>query len=113
MENSPLHAQKVAILSRLIKETSLTLEEALLLLKQEEPATVTIKDGPWGIGTTNPWIQPIGTNSFPLGSAGNPWYGTTTTSGDSLVVKTNENTDLTFSITAGTSAVTTDADLNN
>jgi len=32
---TPLHAQKVAILSRLVKETSLTLEEALLLLKQE------------------------------------------------------------------------------
>jgi hypothetical protein len=36
MENTPLHAQKVTILSRLIKESSLTLEEALLLLKEEE-----------------------------------------------------------------------------
>ena len=33
---TPLHAQKVAILSRLVKESDLTLEEALLLLKQEE-----------------------------------------------------------------------------
>lgn len=35
MENK-LHAQKVTILSRLIKESSLTLEEALLLLKEGE-----------------------------------------------------------------------------
>jgi hypothetical protein len=33
---TPLHAQKVAILSRLVKEQSITLEEALLLLKEEE-----------------------------------------------------------------------------
>lgn len=33
---TPLHAQKVAILSRLIKDGSLTSEEALLLLKPEE-----------------------------------------------------------------------------
>jgi len=33
---TPLHSQKLAILSRLIKESSLTLEEALLLLKQVE-----------------------------------------------------------------------------
>lgn len=31
-----LHTQKITILSRLIKESSLTLEEALLLLKEEE-----------------------------------------------------------------------------
>ena len=36
METQELHAQKVTILSRLIKESSLTLEEALLLLKEEE-----------------------------------------------------------------------------
>lgn len=36
MENPTLHAQKVAILSRLVKESSLTLEEALLLLQEEE-----------------------------------------------------------------------------
>jgi len=37
MENQELHAQKVTILSRLIKENYLSLEEALLLLKDEEP----------------------------------------------------------------------------
>jgi hypothetical protein len=36
MDNQELHTQKVTILSRLIKESSLTLEEALLLLKEEE-----------------------------------------------------------------------------
>lgn len=35
MENK-IHTQKVTILSRLIKESSLTFEEALLLLKEEE-----------------------------------------------------------------------------
>jgi hypothetical protein len=35
MENS-LYQDKVAILSRLIKDSSLTLEEALLLLKEED-----------------------------------------------------------------------------
>lgn len=39
MMNTELHAQKVTILSRLIKESSLTLEEALLLLKEEEVKT--------------------------------------------------------------------------
>lgn len=36
MDNQELHTQKVAILSRLIKESSLTLEEALILLQEEE-----------------------------------------------------------------------------
>ena len=114
MENTSLHTQKVAILSRLIKETSLTLEEALLLLKEEEPATEPIKDGPWGIGTTNPWIQPDGLRLQPLGSPGNPWYGvTTTTCGDSLTLNSDGSPSTTFSITPGTSSVTTNADLNN
>ena len=42
MENQQLHAQKVTILSRLIKENYLTLEEALLLLKEEEPKQASI-----------------------------------------------------------------------
>jgi hypothetical protein len=46
METLDLHAQKVTVLSRLIKESSLTLEEALLLLKEEEKPTLTF-------GTTN------------------------------------------------------------
>jgi hypothetical protein len=34
--NTDLHKQKIEILSKLIKETSLTLEEALILLKEEQ-----------------------------------------------------------------------------
>ena len=43
MENQELHAQKVTILSRLIKENYLTLEEALLLLKDEEPKQASVQ----------------------------------------------------------------------
>lgn len=70
METTPLHAQKVTILSRLIKETSLTLEEALLLLKEEEIENQTIITNP---GTTNPWIIP----NWPQP---NTWYTTSTSS---------------------------------
>jgi hypothetical protein len=44
MENNTqeLYVQKMAILSRLIKESSLTLEEALTLLKEEEPKQAPI-----------------------------------------------------------------------
>lgn len=66
MENNELtlHEQKVVILSRLIKDSSLTLQEALLLLQEEEkeatPVTTPITNpGTW---STNPsWI-----NSTPL-----------------------------------------------
>jgi hypothetical protein len=59
MENTELHAQKVTILSRLIKESSLTLEEALLLLKEEEKQeSVTVGSGGYGTVTTYP---PLGT----------------------------------------------------
>ena len=96
MENSPLHAQKVAILSRLVKETSLTLEEALLLLKEEEPAATPVKDGPWGIGTSSPWIQPYG-NGLPF----------TTTTGGTYTFHQDGNTVLNNTI------ATASADLNN
>jgi hypothetical protein len=43
MENQELHAQKVTILSRLIKENYLSLEEALLLLKDEEPKQSSVQ----------------------------------------------------------------------
>lgn len=65
MENT-IHAKKVAILSRLIKESSLTLEEALVLL-EEEQAPVSI-----------PWQQPINTPSFP---STNPYWITTPNTG--------------------------------
>jgi hypothetical protein len=76
MENNSetLHIQKVTILSRLIKETSLTLEEALLLLKEEEkekePATIGTSGygtltvgsyppfGTWSTGTSTTYTVP-------------------------------------------------------
>ena len=69
MENTSLHAQKVTILSRLIKESSLTLEEALLLLKEEEVEELVINTpspttSPWTIPNTNiPWQPYTGTLS--------------------------------------------------
>jgi len=55
MENTDLHTQKVTILSRLIKESSLTLEEALTLLKEEEPkqAPINIVNGSGTTSITN------------------------------------------------------------
>lgn len=43
--NSELHTKKVTILSRLVKESTLTLEEALLLL-QDEHEEETVKETP-------------------------------------------------------------------
>ena len=91
MENTPLHAQKVTILSRLIKESSLTLEEALLLLKEEEveeksvftPSTTT----PWTV--TNPYIYPSGTISVSSGSTGTLVTGTS-----NFVIDNQTETDL-------------------
>jgi hypothetical protein len=71
MENPTLHAQKVTILSRLVKESSLTLEEALLLLQEEEveeQAPVSASPA-WVPGTVSPYITPY-TGSFPLMSSG-------------------------------------------
>lgn len=59
MENTLLHAQKTAILERLIKADQITLDEALTLLK-EEPAT-----------TIQPWpLQPY----YPTPGTGNPYW---------------------------------------
>lgn len=79
MENTtPLHAQKVTILSRLIKESSLTLEEALLLLKEEE-----VKQEPTplsGTISTSPYWGTTGINTFTISSNGNVGIGSTTPS---------------------------------
>jgi hypothetical protein len=63
MENNSesLHVQKVAILSRLVKETSLTLEEALLLLKEEEKEEQPVSVGTSGYGTITTSYPPLGT----------------------------------------------------
>ena len=64
MNNPTLHAQKLVILSRLVKESSLTLEEALLLLK-EEPVQESVQTS-WTPGTTSPYSQPYFGGSVPL-----------------------------------------------
>lgn len=66
MEHSTLHQEKIQILSRLIKESTLTLEEALLLLQEEEqPAPVSTPS--YTPGTTTPWSNPYyGSGTLPL-----------------------------------------------
>ena len=71
MENVSLHSQKLTILSRLIKESSLTLEEALLLLKEEEQPIIINTPG------YTPPLQP----SSPYVNPGTYWYSGTTLSG--------------------------------
>jgi hypothetical protein len=88
-----LHAQKVAILSRLIKESSLTLEEALLILKEDEVESTVSSVSGWSTGTTTPWtvpVQPYGTIN------GNP------------ITFTTSNT-----LTGSARSFTADLDLNN
>jgi len=96
-EEKALYTQKVEILSRLIKESSLTLEEALLLLKEEEPEASFI--------TTSPQTSP--------GTIGiNPWWGGTTTPSygtitiphtGNMPIVTTASSDSTFSINGTTS----------
>jgi hypothetical protein len=89
-----LHTQKVTILSRLVKEGSLTLEEALLILKEEEVESTVISTPGWSTGTTTPWTiptQPYGTIN------GNP------------ITFTSSST----SLTGSASTFTADLDLNN
>jgi hypothetical protein len=97
MENTELHAQKVTILSRLIKESSLTLEEALLLLKEEEKeASVTVGSGGYGTVTNYP---PLGT-----------WSGNSTTTFYSVPSSFNPMSD---SSTINNTIAGDSADLNN
>lgn len=98
MENKELHHKKVAILSRLIKESSLTLEEALLLLKTEDVhETVQNPVQPAWFGTTTPYTIPG--NTF-----------TTISSGSTTGLL---NTSSSTSFTASQSNATFTADLNN
>ena len=90
MENS-LYQEKVAILSRLIKDSSLTLEEALLLLKEEdlEEEEEVVPESPikyvpgWLYGqSNNPYLNPnplIGGGTLPtIYNFGSTGLGTTT-----------------------------------
>lgn len=91
MENTPLHAQKLAILSRLIKADQLTLEEALLLLKDEQEAPV---------------IQPWQTPTYPRTSP--YWYGSPTiiTSSSGTNLFNGGNSSMTFMDTGTPSTLT-------
>lgn len=89
MENNTLHQEKVAILSRLIKETSLTLEEALLLLKQEEPAAITVNPNPAFYRTYNPQ------DYFTITTSGTVGIGTSTPLATStLTIPSSDSADL-------------------
>jgi hypothetical protein len=57
MENKPLHARKIEILSRLIKADQISLDEALLLLKDETPEENIVVE-PFPSYPTQPWNNP-------------------------------------------------------
>lgn len=108
MENTSLHTQKVAILSRLIKETSLTLEEALLLLKEDEMVveeTVVSTPG-YFPGTTTPWTIPTIHGSYTL-----PLTGSITTNANTGTYNFSNGANTTTTVTLTPSTPT--ADLNN
>ena len=90
-----LHTQKVAILSRLIKESSLTLEEALLILKEEEVESTVSSTPGW---STTPWTVPIT----------NPYVGSGTINGNPITFTSSST-----SLTGSASTFTADLDLNN
>lgn len=105
MDNQELHTQKVTILSRLVKESSLTLEEALLLLKEEEEVEEDVVQEPKYVPqtgtstwTTNPSTNPY-TVTYPTFLSGISSSGTVPLTG-SNVMFTNTIAD-------------TPADLNN
>lgn len=98
MENTPLHAQKVTILSRLIKESSLTLEEALLLLKEEE---VEQKAPVLNTGTTTTHTVPYtqwpyrgGSGSITFSTGGNVGLATTSPASSFTLTTTSDTVDL-------------------
>ncbi len=93
MENNleTLHVQKVTILSRLIKETSLTLEEALLLLKEEDKEPATIGTSGYGTLTVGSY-PPLGTWS--TGTSTMPLYFSSTSGSSTITNTAEESADL-------------------
>jgi hypothetical protein len=93
-----LHQQKVTILSRLVKDNQLTLEEALLILKEEEkePAEITVAPyNPNGIGTIqwNP-MPYTSTGTLLVNTNGNVGIGTTTSSSNTKLSINSPDADL-------------------
>jgi hypothetical protein len=89
MENTSLHAQKMAILGRLIKESSLTLEETLLLLKEEQQPIVIQQPASPGTMPAPPlspyWHQDYGLQII-----------STTSSGIGVINTTNSSNSVTY-----------------
>lgn len=106
-QEQTLHQQKVTILSRLIKETSLTLEEALLLLKEEEPTQIAVDNGNRLVINPSPWSNP-GT----LGTSSNPWFSTSTPS-THIRFNTTGNVGIGTSSPGVLTTNTADATINN
>lgn len=69
MEHTELHQKKITILGRLIKESSLTLEEALMLLQEDVQPVFQPSYIP---ATTTPWITTpyCGSGTAPLTGTG-------------------------------------------
>lgn len=59
--DKPLHARKIEILSRLVKADQITLDEALLLLKDESPEENQVVTTPFP--TTYPGLAPYWYNT--------------------------------------------------
>jgi len=102
MENTELHTEKVKILSRLVKDNTITLEEALLLLKEEEPTPLNFGNIP--NTSTGTW-----TTTTPY-TYSTPMY--IRSSGNVGMASTSPST--TFSSSSFTSSIAEEpADLNN
>lgn len=99
MDNQELHTQKVTILSRLVKESSLTLEEALLLLKEEETIEEDVVQEP-------KYVPQTGTSTWST----NPYTVTYPTFLSGIPSSTISSTG---SITFNNTIADTPADLNN
>jgi hypothetical protein len=102
MENTSLHTQKVTILSRLVKDNQISLEEALLLLKEEE--TPVIVAPAWNPGTVSPYIQPY------IGSGTGITFSSTTAG---TTAGFNISSGNTTTVSNSNASYTTTADLNN
>jgi len=71
--NSEIHKRKIALLSRLLEEKAVTLEDCLLLLNEEEqiqPLDPNRLYGPTQLRPMTPWPKP---HPGPAPYVGQPW----------------------------------------
>ena len=104
MKHSELHQQKIQILGRLIKESSLTLEEALVLLQEEEEEVLVSPSQSFQSFGTPPYIN--GTGSFNL-----PLTGSTSTYSTGTYNTNNSTTSLTQKVLGELEKAIEDANL--